>query len=119
MTDQRKKSRAKITAPVTLHIPDVRQALPCTLVDMSEGEVRMRVREHGAVMPELQRGDAVVIEADLGEAERHYTIKGVVIRRSPETCVLQLEGQIRDGKYNAFSPLDLLELKAGLLNYGK
>ena len=42
-----------------------------------------------------------------------------VIRRSPETCVLQLEGQIRDGKYCAFSPLDLLELKAGLLNYGK
>ena len=119
VTDQRKKSRAKITAPVTLHIPDVRQALPCTLVDMSEGEVRMRVREHGAVMPELQRGDGVLIEADLGEAERHYTIKGNVIRRSPETCVLQLEGQIRDGKYCAFSPLDLLELKAGLLNYGK
>jgi len=42
-----------------------------------------------------------------------------VIRRSPETCVLQLEGQVRDGKYVAFTPLDLLELKAGLLNYGK
>ena len=82
-------------------------------------EVRMRVREHGAVMPELQRGDGVLIEADLGEAERHYTIKCNVIRRSPETCVLQLEGQIRDGKYCAFSPLDLLELKAGLLNSGK
>ena len=86
---------------------------------MSEGEVRMRVREHGAVMPELQRGDGVIIEADLGEAERHYTIKGNVIRRSPETCVLQLEGQVRDGKYMGFTPLDLLELKAGLLNYGK
>jgi hypothetical protein len=119
VTDQRRKSRAKITAPVTLHVPDVRQALPCTLVDMSEGEVRMRVREHGAVMPELQRGDGVIVEADLGEAERHYTIKGNVIRRSPETCVLQLEGQVRDGKYVSFAPLDLLELKAGLLNYGK
>ena len=118
-TDQRKKSRARITAPVTLHVPEVRQAWACTLVDMSEGEVRMRVREHGAVMPELQRGDGVVIETDLGEAERHFTIKCNVIRRSPETCVLQLEGQIRDGKYCAFSPLDLLELKAGLLNYGK
>lgn len=119
VTDQRKKSRAKISVPVALHVPEVRKALSCTLVDMSEGEVRMRVREHGAFMPELQRGDGVLIEADLGEAERHYTIKGCVIRRSPETCVLQLEGQVRDGKYVAFTPLDLLELKAGLLNYGK
>lgn len=119
VTDQRKKSRAKITAPVVLHVPEVREAWPCTLVDMSEGEVRIRVREHGAVMPDLQRGDGVIIEAELGEAERHYTIKGSVIRRSPETCVLQLEGQVRDGKYVSFTPLDLLELKAGLLNYGK
>ncbi|MFT3848174.1 MAG: hypothetical protein QM739_05705 [Propionivibrio sp.] len=119
VSDQRKKFRAKITAPVTLHAPEAGRALPCALVDMSEDEVRMRVREHGAVMPELRRGDGVIIEADLGEAERHYTIKGNVIRRSPETCVLQLEGQIRDGRYCSFSPLDLLELKAGLLNYGK
>lgn len=119
VTDQRKKSRAKITAPVTLFVPDDKTAWPCTIVDMSEGEVRIRVRDHGAVMPEMQRGEGVVIETELGEAERHYTIKGLVIRRSPETCVLQLEGQIKDGRYTSFSPLDLLELKAGLLNYGK
>ena len=55
----------------------------------------------------------------LGEAERHYTIKGCVTRRSPETCVLKLDGQVRDGRFVGFAPLDLLELKAGLINYGK
>ena len=119
VSDQRKKSRAKISVPVALHIPEVSAALPCTLVDMSEGEVRMRLREPGATMPDLLRGDGVVLEVDLGEAERHYTIKGCVIRRSPETCVLQLDGQVRDGRFVGFAPLDLLELKAGLINYGK
>ena len=70
-------------------------------------------------MPLMQRGEEVVIETELGEAERSYLIKGSVFRRSAETCVIQMEGQFRDGKLNNFSSLDLLELKAGLINYGK
>ena len=46
-------------------------------------------------------------------------MKSSVIRRSSETCVVRLDGQIREGRLQPFSPLDLLEFKAGLLNYGK
>ena len=61
----------------------------------------------------------MIVEIRLGEAERHYSAKGSVIRRSSETCVIRLDGQLREGRLVPFSPLDLLELKAGLLNYGK
>jgi hypothetical protein len=119
ITDQRRKVRTKINAPVKLALPDNPLARLCTIVDISEGELRLRVREHGTSMPELARGDIVFIETELGEAERHYFMKASVIRRSGETCVVHLEGQLKDGKLRPLAPLDLLELKAGLLNYGK
>lgn len=119
VTDQRKKSRTRTDAPVTITLPDGKFSGPCAIVDISEGEVRIRVRDRGTTMPLIHTGDEVTIEIDLGEAVKHYTIRGSVIRRSPETCVFQLIGQYANGKLNAFSALDLLELKAALLNYGR
>lgn len=119
VTDQRRKSRTRTYAPVTISLPEGKFAGPCTIVDISEGEVRIRVRDRGTTMPLMHKGDEVVIEIDLGESEKHYSIKGTVIRRSSETCVFHLVGQYTNGKLSSFSPLDLLELKASLLNYGK
>ncbi len=119
VTDQRKKSRTKIGVPVAVSFPEETVARLCTIVDISDGELRIRVSERGTTMPLLQRGEGMILQVELGEAERQYTIKGVVIRRSAETCVIQMEGQIRNGQLAGFSSLDLLELKAGLLNYGK
>jgi hypothetical protein len=119
VSDQRKKTRTKLFAPVKMFSPQGKFSALCTIVDISEGELRMRVRERGTTMPLLQRGDAVIVETELAEAERHYLIKATVIRRSAETCVIHLDGQIRDGKLQKFAALDLLELKSGLLNSGK
>lgn len=118
VTDQRRKSRAKTRAPVTLSVTEGRLSVPCTIVDMSEGDVRIRVRDRDMTMPPLHKGNEVILDVDLGTAERHYTIRGSVIRRAAETCVIQLDGLLEDGKFARFSPLDLLELKSGLLNYG-
>jgi hypothetical protein len=119
VTDQRKKSRTKINVPVTVALPEETFSRLCTIVDISEGELRIRVSDRGTTMPVMRTGDGMIIQIELGESERHYTIKGSVIRRASETCVIMMDGQIMDGKLCSFSPLDLLELKAGLLNYGK
>jgi hypothetical protein len=119
VSDQRKKTRTKLAAPVKMFSPQGKYSALCTIVDISEGELRMRVRERGTAMPTLQRGDAVIVETELAEAEKHYLIKATVIRRSAETCVIHLDGQIRDGKLQKFAALDLLELKSSLLNSGK
>ena len=119
VTDQRKKTRTKINVPIKVFLPDEKDFYLCTLVDISEGSFRIRVGERGATMPPMEKGDGMVVQIELGEAERQYSIKGSVIRRASETCVVHMEGQIKDGRLVGFSPLDLLELKAGLLNYGK
>lgn len=119
VTDQRRKPRTKINVPVTVLLPAENFSGQCTIVDISDAEMRIRLNEQGATMPAVHKGDAMIVDIRLGEAERHYSVKGSVIRRSAETCVIQLDGQIRESRLLPFSPLDLLELKAGLLNYGK
>ncbi len=117
VTDQRKKSRTKVSAPVIVSMPSGGFQVPCTIIDISDRGVRIRIRDRGTSLPLLQRGDEVFIDVHLGEAEKHYSIKGSIIRGGAETCVVQLDGQLRDGRYSNFSPLDLLELKAGLISH--
>lgn len=116
VTDQRRKARAKTCAPVMLSLAGARLAGPCTIVDMSEEAMRIRVRDRETKLPAMNPGDAVTLDIDLGEHQ--YRIKGEVFRRSAETCVIRLEGQYVDGRLVHFDPLTLLELKAALLNYG-
>ena len=110
VTDQRRKPRTKTNVPVTVLVPTENYSGQCTIVDISDADLRIRLNEKGEAIPPVHKGDAMIVDIRLGEAERHYSIKGSVIR---------LDGQIRDGRLSPFSPLDLLELKAGLLNYGK
>lgn len=118
--EQRRSVRAKTSAPVTLSLVDGTLSEPCTvvIVDVSETEVRTRVRDRGATLPEMNPGDEVILDIDLGAEEQHRTIKGTVLRRSPENCIIELKGLFKDGRLGSFGLLDLLELKAGLLNYG-
>jgi hypothetical protein len=118
VVDQRRKARAKTCVPVMVTLSGGQLTGPCTIVDMSDDAVRLRVRDRDTTMPVMKPGDEVTLEIDLGEAKRRYTIKGAVIRRSPETCSILLKALFNDGKFGGFGPLDFLELKAGLLNYG-
>lgn len=118
VTDQRNKNRTKTCVPVTMSVGENRLRGPCTIVDVSDLAVRIRVRD-GEVMPPMKAGDAVALDFDLGEGGRSYAIKGSVIRRSSEACVIRLDALSRDGHFAGFGPLDMIELKSGLLNYGK
>ena len=118
VADQRQKPRTRIKVAATMLVPAGNYSGPCTLVDISEAEVRVRWNERASA-PSVREGDAMILDVCLDEAERRYAISGVVVRRSTGTCVVELNGQTREGRFVPFAPLDLLELKAGLLNYGK
>lgn len=117
VTDQRNNNRSKVNVPVTLTLQD-RLRGPCVIVDISDLALRIRVRE-GHAMPPMGRGDDVTIDIDLGDEDRVYQIKAAVLRRSVDACVVQIVSHLKDRRYVPLGPLDLLELKAGLLNYGK
>jgi hypothetical protein len=119
--DQRKKGRAKICVPVILS-PDgekdgEKQAAHGTIVDISDGAIRIRTRDADHALPETRENDSVVLTVNLAEAERQHTIKGTVIRRSPEICVVRVDSFMKNGNFVAFGPLNHMELKAELMNY--
>lgn len=119
VSDQRRLARAKILVPVRLSTAERALIGPCTLVDMSESAVRVRVRD-GETLPVMQKGQDITLYIDIGEEENTYRIKGSVIRRSSESCVIKLQGCLQEnGTFRNFAPLELMEIKARLLNYGK
>jgi hypothetical protein len=118
VADQRKQPRAKTNVPAEVFLPEENRSLQCTVVDISDARMRIRINERGPA-PAIRKNGAMIVDIRLGEAERHYSLDASVIRRSAETCVIELNGQIREGRLFPFTPLDLLELKAGLLNYGR
>jgi hypothetical protein len=119
VTDQRGAHRARINVPVTMTIQD-RLRGPCIIVDISDIAMRIRVRE-GHTMPPMGRGDDVTLDIDFGsgDQERLFRVKAAVLRRSQESCVVRIVSHFKDRRFVPLSPLDLLELKSGLLNYGK
>jgi hypothetical protein len=116
VADQRKKPRTRTSVPVTLTIPVEDYIGEGTIVDISDAQMRVLLNERG-IAPAFHEGDAMILDIRLGETERRYSVKGSVLRYSAETCVIGLDGQICEGRLVPFTPLDLLELKAGLLNY--
>ncbi|HXA47472.1 MAG TPA: hypothetical protein VNW52_07565, partial [Burkholderiaceae bacterium] len=88
-----------------------------TIVDISDGAVRIRARDTDTTMGAVREGGDVILNINLPVSERHFSMKGVVIRRAPEICVVRLDRYLKDGRFVACEPLKQLELKAELLNY--
>ncbi|GHU30026.1 hypothetical protein AGMMS50256_16120 [Betaproteobacteria bacterium] len=118
VTDQRGKPRTRTNVPAMMLLPVENYSGQCVVVDISDAKMRIRLDEHG-LAPSIHKGDVIIVDIRLGETERRYSVKGSVIRFSAGTCVIGIDGQIREGRPVLFTPLDLLEFKAGLLNYGR
>lgn len=117
VTDQRRKPRARTSAPVILCLPGGVLSDSCVIADMSDDAVRIRVRDRETPLPPMAVGAEVTLDIDLGDAGQRYLLRGRVLRRASDACVVRLEGLVERGQVRGFGPLDLIELKAGLLNY--
>lgn len=118
VTDQRQKARVRTRVPVDLYLNRDEPPFPCVLGDFSESSMRLRVGENLHAMPAIGEGLAVTIAINLGEAAKTYWIRGWVLRRATDSCVIQFEELYKDGEFLRFNLMDTLELKTGLLNYG-
>ncbi|MDR3220943.1 MAG: PilZ domain-containing protein [Candidatus Accumulibacter sp.] len=118
VADQRRKARTKTNVPGSVFLPVENYTLPCTIVDISDARMRIRIDEHTPASA-IHKDDAMIVDIHLGEAERDYSINGTVVRRAAGTCVVEINSQIHEGRLVSLSSLDLLELKARLLNYGR
>lgn len=117
VTDQRKNPRTKVSVPIMLSVQGGLLSVPCTIVDISNGALCVRLQNTQISTHKIAKGSTVVFTINFAGAEPEYSIKGTVIRNLPDVRVIQLDGIFKDGRTVPFSPMDHLALKAGLLNY--
>ncbi|MCX7169912.1 MAG: PilZ domain-containing protein [Proteobacteria bacterium] len=118
VTDQHHKSRGKTSVPIDLHVKKGEAPYPCVLSDFSESSVGLSTSENQHSMPLMEINDAVTIVINLGEVAKTFVIKGRIVRRSADSCVIHLEELFKGHEFLQFNLLDSLALKTGLLNYG-
>lgn len=118
VTDQRKKPRQQTEIPADLYLQEGAPACRCLVADFADLTVRLRSRDGNGAMPLMQPKDEVTLVIDLGELAKTYLIRGAVFRSSANDAVIELKLLYRDGDFSPFKLMEVLELKAGLLNYG-
>ena len=116
--DNRKNSRSPAHVPVAIYPHCEAPAYGCTLIDFSVSTVQLRFEDPQGSTPVMHANEELIIVVDLGAAAKTCTIKGVVLRSSADSCVLRLEQLHKNNQFVSLSPMDLIELKSGLLNYG-
>ncbi|AZP14170.1 PilZ domain-containing protein [Undibacterium parvum] len=117
VTDQRAKARVKISVPLMLSSEEGPLVSACTIVDISDAALRIHIDSNHPNMPEMEINSEVVMVINLSKAELQFSVKGKVMRSFPGIRVIKLLALLKNGKYVPFSPLDHLELKAGLMNF--
>ncbi|MDP2810785.1 MAG: hypothetical protein Q8O34_11615 [Rhodocyclaceae bacterium] len=116
LADKRQKQRVETAIRADLYL--AADALPflCVLEDFSERSLRLRLSDASRDMPPMEPEDQVVIEFDLGEAATTCRFRGKVFRRADDFCVIQIEHLYKSGDFEKVNMMDIIEIKAGLLN---
>jgi hypothetical protein len=88
----------------------------CRMVDFSDDTLRLQAAS--GALPELKQGRAVAVQFAVGPSAEDYRVRGKVLRQSEENLVVRFSELYvaATGGYRRLDPIDVLEIKTGLLN---
>lgn len=116
LTDKRSKQRMEASIRADLYLDADSPVYRCVLQDFSEASMRLRPDDAGQAMPAMNLDHKAIVEFDFGSVTATYRIRGKIMRRVDDFCVIQIEELYRDGEFERIKMMDIIELKSGLLN---
>ena len=118
MTDQRQHYRLQTELPASLSIRDG-ETHQCTLLDLSEGSVRLQFTEVTADIMALTefRRLKLSFNVDVDGKDKAYALDGVMYRKTDNRLVMKLQGIYKDGKVESLGLVDILDIKASLFQH--
>lgn len=118
LTDQRQHYRLQTDLPATLAIKDG-DAHNCTLMDFSEGSVQLRFAKTNKELDELTefRRLTLTIKINVGSQSKEFALDGVMYRKTGASLVMNLQGIYKNGKLAPMGLVDILDIKASLLQH--
>ncbi|HHI94404.1 MAG TPA: hypothetical protein ENK04_12985 [Gammaproteobacteria bacterium] len=118
LTDQRQHYRLQTELPASLSIRDG-ETHQCTLLDLSEGSVRLQFTEITADIMALTefRRLKLSFNVDVDGKGKTYALDGVMYRKTDDRLVMKLQGIYKDGKVVPLGLVDILDIKANLVQH--
>lgn len=119
LLDQRQHRRIKTLVPARISCNEKGQVYSGVLVDFSEYYAKLEFDMTGPLAEASETARYIYLTLELGEQDRtrEYRLKGKVIRRGDGFVVMEFIGMRKDSQYMALEILDVLELKANLLQH--
>ncbi len=114
MVDQRQHYRIQTRVPVTIRLEDEDMARRAVLVDFSEYALRLSFDEPDMEMPPLSR-KKIFLNIELPEQEKSFTLQALPLRQGEDFVVLKLTHLLHGDELTALGLLDVLDIKASLL----
>ncbi|HEC17914.1 MAG TPA: hypothetical protein ENI97_01060 [Gammaproteobacteria bacterium] len=118
LTDQRQHYRLQTRLPATLSIRDG-ETHHCTLLDFSEGSVRLQFAELTADIQALTEFRRLRLDfnVDIDGNRKSYALEGVMYRKTDDRLVMKLQGIYHGDKVVPLGLVDILDIKASLLQH--
>jgi len=118
LTDQRQHYRLQTELPANLSIRDG-ETHQCTLLDFSEGSVRLQFAEMTADIMALTEFRRLKLSFNVETADKGkaYALEGVMYRKTDNRLVMKLQGIYKDGKVEPLGLVDILDIKASLFQH--
>lgn len=118
LSDQRQHYRLQTYVPAKLTVKEG-ETHECTLVDFSEESVQLSFKEITADLLALTEYRRLTLEFDvaLDGRGKEYSLDCVMYRRTDNSLVVKLQGVYKDDKLQSLGLVDILDIKASLLQH--
>ncbi|MDT8385192.1 MAG: hypothetical protein RRB22_12330 [Gammaproteobacteria bacterium] len=118
LTDQRQHYRLQTDLPASLTIKDG-ETHDCVLMDFSEESAQLLFAKLGADIRALTEYRRLTLNFDvpLDGRGKSYSLDGVMYRRTDNSLVMKLQGIYNGGKLRTMGLVDILDIKASLLQH--
>ena len=118
LTDQRQHYRLQTEIPASLSIRDG-ETHACTLLDFSEESARLQFAEVTADIMALTEFRRLKLSFNVGADGngKAYALDGVMYRKTDNRLVMKLQGIYKNNKSVSLGLVDILDIKASLLQH--
>ncbi len=121
LTDQRAHMRLQTNIPAQLQV--MRRGeyknLTATMVDFSDISLRLMMEDDPGNPVKVRASDDLIISFNLPGRSEQISLVGNVFRIEGESVVVMLKGMVEKGQTMRLGQIDVLKIKAHLLQHGK
>ncbi len=121
LTDQRAHLRLQTNIPATLQVSKTKhnELLNATMVDFSDRSLRLLVDEEDSEQVMPKEGNGLVVSFNLPGQSEYISLVGKVFRVTDRAVIVMLTGYVEQGQIEELGQIELLKIKANLLQNTK